>query len=83
MAGVTYSRDRRAVHYAGVVRYPDGGGLTAERVRREQVRLAAAELIEAGASDREVGLPVRNVLPAPNERDRNAIWFSLFAKCRR
>jgi hypothetical protein len=54
MAGVTYSRDRRAVHYAGVVRYPDGGGLTAERVRREQVRLAAAELIEAGASDREV-----------------------------
>jgi hypothetical protein len=43
------------VRYAGVVRYPDGGGLTAaERARREQVRLAAAELIEAGASDREV-----------------------------
>jgi transposase len=43
------------VRYAGVVRYPDGGGLTAEqRVRREQVRLAAAELIEAGASDREI-----------------------------
>jgi len=41
--------------YAGVMRYPDGGGLTAaERARREQVRLAAAELIEAGASDREV-----------------------------
>jgi putative transposase len=38
------------------MRYPDGGGLTAaERARREQVRLAAAELIEAGASDREVG----------------------------
>jgi transposase len=37
------------------MRYPDGGGLTAEdRVRREQVRLAAADLIEAGASDREV-----------------------------
>src|ERR1700759_1000935 len=37
------------------MRYPDGGGLTAaERARREQVRLAAAELIEAGASDREV-----------------------------
>ena len=37
------------------MRYPDGGGLTAqERERREQVRLAAAELIEAGASDREV-----------------------------
>ena len=41
--------------YAGVMRYPDGGGLTAqERARREQVRLAAAELIGAGASDREV-----------------------------
>jgi transposase len=34
---------------------PDGGGLTAaERARREQVRLAAADQIEAGASDREV-----------------------------
>jgi transposase len=44
------------VRYAGGMRYPDGGGLTAaERARREQVRLAAAELIEAGASDREVG----------------------------
>ncbi len=41
--------------YAGVMRYPDGGGLTAaERARREQVRLAAADLIKAGASDREV-----------------------------
>jgi transposase len=38
-----------------VMRYPDGGGLTAaERARREQLRLEAAELIEAGASDREV-----------------------------
>ncbi|WP_300610142.1 winged helix-turn-helix domain-containing protein [Trebonia sp.] len=37
------------------MRYPDGGGLTAaERARREQVRLAAVEMIEAGASDREV-----------------------------
>jgi transposase len=37
------------------MKYPDGGGLTAaERARREQVRLAAADLIEAGASDREV-----------------------------
>jgi hypothetical protein len=44
-----------AARYAGTMRYPDGGGLTAaERARREQVRLAAAELIEAGASDREV-----------------------------
>ena len=38
------------MRYAGGVRYPDGGGLTtAERARREQVRLAAAELIEGGA----------------------------------
>jgi transposase len=37
------------------MRYPDGGGLTAdERARREQVRLAAAELIESGASDQEL-----------------------------
>ena len=37
------------------MRYPDGRGLTAEeRARREQVRLAAADLIEAGASDQEV-----------------------------
>jgi hypothetical protein len=29
------------------MRYPDGGGLTAaERARREQVRLAAADLID-------------------------------------
>ena len=38
------------MRYAVDVRYPDGGGLTAaERARRERVRLAAAELIEAGA----------------------------------
>ena len=37
------------------MRYADGGGLTAgERARREQVRLAAADVMEAGASDREV-----------------------------
>jgi transposase len=37
------------------MRYPEGGGLTAEeRAGRERVRLAAADLIEAGASDREV-----------------------------
>ena len=53
---VTSGRDGwRRLRYAGGVRYPDGGGLTAEeRDRREQVRLAAADLIEAGASDREV-----------------------------
>ena len=39
----------------GVMRYPDGGGLTAaERARREQVRLAAEDQIESAASDREV-----------------------------
>jgi transposase len=42
------------------MRYPDGGGLTAEdRARREKVRLAAADLIEAGASDREVAARFR------------------------
>jgi hypothetical protein len=56
MVEVTGSADgRRAVRYAGGMRYPDGGGLTAEeRSRRKRVRLAAVELIEAGASDREV-----------------------------
>src|SRR2546423_11469611 len=35
--------------------YPGGGGLdAAERARREKVRLAAAELIEAGAGDQEI-----------------------------
>ena len=42
------------------VSLPDGGGLTAaERARRERVRLAAAELIEEGASDREVAMRFR------------------------
>ena len=42
------------------MRYPDGGGLTAEdRARREQVRLAAADLIEAGVGDREVAKQFR------------------------
>ena len=37
------------------MRHPDGGGLdAAERARRERVRLAAAEMIEAGAGDREI-----------------------------
>ena len=47
----------------GVMRYPDGGGLTAaERARRERVRLEAADLIKSGASDRDVAislLPLR------------------------
>src|SRR6516164_7914887 len=43
------------VRYAGGMRYAEGGGLTAaDRARRERVRMAAADLIEAGASDREV-----------------------------
>jgi transposase len=43
------------VRYARGMRYPEGGGLTAEeRARRERVRLEAADLVEAGASDREV-----------------------------
>jgi len=34
------------VRYAGIMRYPDGGGLTAEEwARQEQVRLAAADLM--------------------------------------
>ena len=37
------------------MRYPDGGGLdAAERASREKVRLEAADLIEAGASDQEI-----------------------------
>ncbi|WP_245237979.1 helix-turn-helix domain-containing protein [Streptomyces roseochromogenus] len=45
----------RGPRCAGRARYPDGGGITAEgRARRAQVRLAAADLIEAGANDREV-----------------------------
>ncbi|WP_456114830.1 IS630 family transposase [Streptomyces cyaneochromogenes] len=42
------------------MRYPDGGGLTTEeRTRRERVRLAAADLIEAGASDCQVARKLR------------------------
>src|SRR3954452_3246852 len=48
------------MRYAGAVKYPDGGGLTAEqRARRERVRLAAAEWIEEGTSDREVAAQFR------------------------
>jgi transposase len=40
--------------------YGEGGVLTAaERARRERVRLSAADLIEAGASDREVARQLR------------------------
>jgi transposase len=55
------------------MRYPDGGGLTAAgRARREQVRLAAAELIEAGAGDREVARRFR-VSRMPANRWRRAL----------
>ena len=52
---------------------PDGGGLTAaERARRERVRLAAADLIEAGGSDREVARRFR-VSPTSANRWRRAL----------
>src|SRR5258706_13921021 len=60
MARVTSRDGWRILRYAGIMRYPDGGGLTAqERARREQVRLAAAELIEAGGRGRGGGRAVR------------------------
>ena len=59
--------------YALFMRYPDGGGLDAEeRARPEQVRLAAAELMEAGASDREVARRFR-VSRMPANRWRRAL----------
>ena len=62
----------RAVQYAGVMRYPDGGGLTgAERARREQVRLAAAELIEAG-DGRHLGHRARGQGRPPRPLTRKA-----------
>ncbi len=55
------------------MRYPDGGGLdAAERARREKVRLAAAEMIEAGASDREVAKRFR-MSRMPTNRWRRAL----------
>ena len=55
------------------MRYPYGGGLTAaERARRERVRLAAADLIEAGTSDRELARRFR-VSPMSANRWRRAL----------
>jgi hypothetical protein len=52
----------------GVMRYPDGGGLTAaERPRREQVRLAAAGQIEAGKRTVNIASHVLPVLAAHME----------------
>jgi transposase len=57
------------VRYAGCMRYGEGGGLTAaERARRERVRLAAAEVIEAGASDPEVARRFRVSRMSANRR---------------
>jgi transposase len=61
------------VGYAGVMRYPDGGGLSAaDRARREKVRLAAAEMMEGGASDSEVARRLR-VSRMPASRWRRAL----------
>jgi transposase len=73
MADVTTRDGWRCVRYARGMRYPEGGGLTAAaRARREQVRLAAADLIEAGASDREVARRFR-VTRMPANRRRRAL----------
>ncbi|MFI1432600.1 winged helix-turn-helix domain-containing protein [Streptomyces lydicus] len=53
------------------MRYPHGGRLTAEeRARRERIRLAAADLIEAGASDREVARRFRVTRMSANRWQR-------------
>ena len=60
------------VSYAGGMRYSDGGGLdAAERARREKVRLAAAAMIEAGASDREIARHFRVSRMSVNRWRRN------------
>ena len=57
------------VSYAWVMRYPDGGGLdAAERARREKVRLAAAEMIEAGARDQDIAKRFRVSRMSANRR---------------
>ena len=46
--------------YCGVMRYPDGGGLSAAgRVRREDVRLQAAEWFAEGMKPPEVARRLR------------------------
>src|SRR6266704_607477 len=71
--------------YARVMRYADGGGLTAaERARREQVRLAAADQIEAGASDVEVAKRFRVTRMSANRwrRARCASWRRCWKQAR-
>src|SRR5437773_4841856 len=63
----------RCVRYAGGMRYAEGGGLTeAERARREQVRMEAADLSEAGTSDGEVARRFR-VTRRSGNRGRRAL----------
>src|SRR3712207_1247746 len=75
MAEVTSSADSwRSPRYAGGMRYPDGGGLTAEeRARREGVRLAAAEWFEEGATDREVAEHFRVTRMSANRWHRELV----------
>src|SRR3712207_5634539 len=75
MAEVTSSADSwRSPRYAGGMRYPDGGGLTAEkRARRERVRLTAAEWFEEGATDREVAEHFRVTRMSANRCHRELI----------
>jgi hypothetical protein len=62
------------------MRYPDSGGLTAaERARREQVRLAAADQIQAGASDREIAQRFRVTRMSAN-RWRRALFSSMWCR---
>src|SRR5262245_56670614 len=72
MAGLLALVAAAHLRYARTMKYSEGGGLTAaERARREQVRLAAAELIEAGASYREIARRFR-VARMPANRWRPA-----------
>ncbi len=69
--GVTPGDGGRVVQHAGVMRYPDGGGLDRGTAGPpKQVQLAAAELIEDGASDREVAKRFRMSRMSPNRRRR-------------